>query len=561
MQLLKQSLIAALLVFLLSGCVQPITTPAADDSASTETSTAGSVLIEAASTDISSFNPLLATDAYSANIINLIFPRMLTRDPFTGQLSTEGAMAESWSVSDDGLTLTFKLRDNVQWSDGDNVDGSDFRFTFDALASEAVGSPNQYMRRYIDSITVVDPLTVEVKFTQVKCDALANLLLPWLPSHLYQPDFTDIADSPYNTAPPVSAGPLILKEWTPDESIVLVKNPTYWAGDPAIDGMIVKIVPDPAGRLIQLESGDVDFIRPEPVQLATVQAQTGVKVYSYPSPSFDFLLLNLADPANPQPGRDAEGALVPQIPHPILGDLNVRKAIAHSIDYDAVIDGIYLGRAYRIATDVLPATEWAHNAAVEPYTYDPDMAQGLLEEAGWTDTDGDGIRDKDGRPLRLTLFARTGRQVPESLAVLLQDQLKQVGIDVQVLMLDFGALVESLLAQEYDMAILGWSVSSDPNNNTLWESQSDLPTQGYNFTSYQNPRLDELLVAGYSAPGCRPEDRAPIYYEIQQILHDDVPAIFLAGLLGDLAYRDRWEGFDPGPWGYLYNIHQWQVRQ
>ena len=118
-----------------------------------------------------------------------------------------------------------------------------------------------------------------------------------------------------------------------------------------------------------------------------------------------------------------------------------------------------------------------------------------------------------------------------------------------------------MLGQNYDMVIIGWTgVGADPNDNVFWETQFDTPGSGFNFVSYHNPKIDELLKQGYSVPGCKPEDRAPIYKEIQQIIHDDIPYVFVSGGVGNIGYSNRWGNLDPQPWSMYYNVHEWYDR-
>jgi peptide/nickel transport system substrate-binding protein len=364
--------------------------------------------------------------------------------------------------------------------------------------------------------------------------------------------------SPLNEAPTVSAGPFTFQSWTRDDNVIMTRNESYWEGAPNMDGMITRVVPDSGARLAQLLSGEIDITGLEPTQLSSVEDNSDITVFSANDDGYDYIGLNLANPANPQPGKDENGALIPQDPHPILNDLNVRKAIAHALDYQTIIDSVYLGRGYQIASNVLPAVEWAHDPSIAPYAYDQELAGQLLEEAGWVDSNGDGIREKDGAELKLTLITNAGNKVREDLGALVQDQLGQVGISVDFQAIDFGTLVDQLLAQTYDMVIIGWTgLGSDPNDDAFWRSDFDTPGSGFNFVSYQNPKIDELLAAGVSVPGCDPAERAPYYQEIQQIIHDDVPYVFISGGVGDTGYNSRWAGIDPGPWSFYWNVHQW----
>jgi peptide/nickel transport system substrate-binding protein len=565
------AILVTLVASLVAGCVQPAPiAPPADTGAAAESGAAapgeamageavpGGVWTRSSGADASILNPILSSDSTSSAIHAMLVPALISADPITGEFVPKGSMSERWEVSEDGLVWTFYLRDGITWSDGDPVDAADFKYTYDAIASDLVETPRKSNVELIESIEVLDPLTLQITFKQVKCDGLGDLTLGWLPSHLFAPDFSDVMTNAFNEAPSVSAGPFVFQSWTRDDSTILTRNELYWEGAPYMDGMIYRVVPDSGARLAQLLSGEIDTTGLEPTQLSSVEGNPDINVYSFQDDGYDYIGLNLADPANPQPGKDEEGNLIAQDPHPILSDLNVRKAIAHALDYQTIIDSVYLGRGYQIASNVLPAVEWAHDPAIEPYAYDQELAQQLLEEAGWVDSNGDGIREKDGAELKLVLVTNAGNKVREDLGALVQDQLGQIGFNIDFQAIDFGTLVDQLLGQTYDMVIIGWTgVGADPNDDVFWRTEFDTPGSGFNFVSYQNPRIDELLQAGIAVPGCAPTERAPFYKEIQQIIHDDVPYVFISGGVGDVGYNNRWEGIDPGPWSFYWNVHQW----
>ena len=275
--------------------------------------------------------------------------------------------------------------------------------------------------------------------------------------------------------------------------------------------------------------------------------------------------MNLANPENPQPGLDENGEVIPQDPHPILGDKAVRQAIAGALDYDAIINDIYFGQGYRMAANVLPVVEWAYNTDLPLYSYDPDQASALLEEAGWVDSDGDGVREKDGQTLSLSLHTNAGNTTRENLGVYIQNALGQVGFDIDFQPVDFGQLLELNDNQTFDLIILGWTgVGSDPHDKALFGVDQDIPGSGFNSTSFYNERVEELYSLGNSVPGCAPEERAPYYKEIQEIFHDELPYVFLTGTVSNLGYNNRWDGLDPQPWAasepIYWNTHEWYLR-
>ena len=542
----------------------PAEEAAAGEAAATGEIVPGGVYIRASNSDASNLNPILNDDTASSDITNRIFPGLLATDAVTGQPTPEGAMAESWTISDDGLVYTFKLRSGITWSDGDPVDAADFKFTYDAVADDQVESPRKYMLEGIESIETPDPLTVVATFSEVNCAGLTNLGLPWLPSHLYAADFSDIMTSPHNEAPIVSAGPLVFQNWTRDDNIALVRNETYWEGAPYMEGMITKVVPDAGARLAQLQSGEIDVLAVQPNQLASIEGDPNITRYQFLDDGYDYIGLNLANPANPQPGLDADGSLVPQEPHPVLGDVRVRQAIAHALDYESIIQNIFLEQGYTMPANIMPAIDWAYDDTIQPYAYDLEQAKALLEEAGWVDGDGDGVREKEGVKLELRLVTNAGNTTREDLGAYAQDQLNSIGFNIDFQAIDFGAMLEQMDAQTFDMYIIGWTnLGSDPNfDESFFGAQYDVPGSGFNNVSFQSARYDELHALGRTVPGCDPADRAQYYKEIQQIFHDELPYIIIRGRVGNYGFNNRWAGLDPQPWDPEFNtLHKWHLAE
>ncbi len=548
----------SLITFVGCGPAAPSAFAPADEAAE-PTTAQGGIFIEATSADATQLNPILSSDAASSSVSQHIFPRLLGINPVTG-IYEPTDMAESWETSPDGLVWTFTLRDGVTWSDGESVDADDFQYTYSAIAAENVETPRKSNVEQIENIEVIDAQILQVTFKEVKCDALANLNLRWLPSHNYAADFSDIMEGEENTAPSLSAGPLLFKDWAVDDRVTLVRNDTYWQGAPNMDGWIFKTVPDPGARLGQIQSGEVDFIDVQPEQVSIVDLDPNLERYNFKDDGYAYIALNLADPENPQPGQDEDGNLVEQDPHPVLNDKAVRLAIAHSLDYETIIDKVYLGQGYQLAANVLPAVDWAYDANIEPYTYDQDLAAQILDEAGWVDSDGDGVREKDGQALALTLITNAGNTTREDLGVLVQDQLNRVGFDITFEAIEFGTLVGQLLGQTFDMVIIGWTgLGTDPNDDSFWHTKFDTPESGFNFVSYQNAEIDHLLEEAVSLPGCKPEDRAPLYKQIQQLIHDDIPYVFVTGNMSNQGYSKRWANIDPGPWSFYHNIEDFAL--
>ncbi len=579
--------ILALLVvvaMLFTACAQPVpvapaapAAPAAGEAAAPAEGAAaaageaqpGGVWSRVTTSDIAgSLSPILTDNTAASDVSYMLYEfGLLGQDPVSGELvcGIPGAMCESVEVSDDGLVFTYTLRQGLQWSDGEAIDAEDFLFTYNAIADPQVETARKYLWDGIATLEAPDPYTVVVTYSDLRCSALSNIGLGVVPSHLYAPDFSDVMTHSENEAPTVVNGPFNFQSHTVDDNAIIVRNEAYYQGAPNMDGMIYRVVPDAGSRLAQLQNGETDALRLQPNQISAVEGNANISVYEWDDDGYVYISLNRANPDNPQPGLDENGDVIPQDPHPILGDKNVRQAIAQAIDYDTVINDIYFGYGYRMTANVLPAIEWAYHNDLEPWQYNPEAAMAQLEEAGWVDSNGDGVREKDGVDMVLTLETNAGNTTRETLGAYVQDALGQIGIQVDFQAVDFGTLLEHNDNQTFDMIILGWTgTGSDPDDTALFGVDQDIPGSGFNSTSFFNEEYERLSDEGNAVVGCAPEDRAEYYKQIQEIFHDEVPYVVITGNVGLLGYNNRWEGLDPQPWAagdpLYWNTHEWFMR-
>ncbi|MFZ5918866.1 MAG: ABC transporter substrate-binding protein [Chloroflexota bacterium] len=528
----------------------------------------GGFVVEVSFADAKILNPILSSDDASSDVHELLFGAALQNDPFSGALIPD--LVEGWDVSTDGLTYTFHVHDGVYWSDGTQVTGKDFAFTYRALKYGELDSPRLSNVEYVEEINLIDDMTVEFVFSEVNCTALPDLGLGWLPAHMYAEDFSDIQENDLNTHPTVVNGPLLFQEWVKDDHITLVRNPNYWRGAPYLDGWIYKVVPNATVGVQQLKTGEVDvYDGIEPKYLVEMELQEHLSLFKYFDDGYTFLAFQMGDPNDPQPRLNDDGTVNENHGlHPILSDVRVRYAVTYATDRNAIISRVKFGQAAPLEADVLPGIEWAYNADLERREYDLEKAAALLEEAGWTDQDGDGVREchgclytTEGTPLKLKIITNAGNETRENIGLILQDQLGEIGFDIEFEAMEWNAFVGTLLGQTFDMCIVGWTnMGTDPDDESTFASQNDLPTAAFNFNSYYNPQVDALLKQAKTVPGCRVEDRGPLYRQVQELIYQDAPYTFLYVPRDILVYNSRIGGMNPGPWEFRYNIHEWYIR-
>jgi peptide/nickel transport system substrate-binding protein len=529
----------------------------------------GGFVTEISFADAKILNPILSNDAPSDDVHALLFGAALRTDPFTGEIIPD--LTEGWEVSEDGLTYTFKVRDGVYWSDGTQVTGKDFAFTYEALMYGELDSPRLSNVEYIEEINLIDDMTVEIVYSEVNCAALIDLGLGWLPAHMYAPDYSDIMENDLDTNPTVTNGPFLFQEWVKDDHITLVRNPDYWQGAPHLEGWIYKIVPNATVGVQQLKIGEADIYDGiEPKYLVEMELQEHLTLFKYFDDGYDYVAFQMGDPDDPQPRLNEDSSVNEEHGmHPILGDKLVRYAIVYAIDRNAIISKVIFGQGAPMHANTLPGIEWAYNDELEPREYDPEKAAALLEEAGWTDQDGDGIREchgclhaDEGAPLALNMITNAGNETRESIGVIVQDQLGDLGFDIEFEAMEWNAFVGTLVGQTFDMCIVGWTdLGSDPDDEGLFASQNDLPDAAFNFVSYYNPEVDELLKEAKTLPGCAAEDRGPLYRQVQEFMYEDQPYDFLFVPRDILVYNKRIDGINPGAWKFRYNIHEWFIQE
>jgi peptide/nickel transport system substrate-binding protein len=511
--------------------------------------------------DITTLNPILATDGSSIDVIGFLYDGLF-------KVNTETAAPEpglaTWTVSDDGLIYTFTLVDGVMWSDGTPITANDVVFTYNAIVDDSVPSPRKAAMELIESITAVDDRTVEIVLSSVNCTVWGNTFgaLTPIPAHVFNNDVTAVAEHPFNSAPTATSGEYMFAEWNPGEFVRVTANPDYREGAPGIANVIFRVVADPAVQNQALQTGEVDYAFMYPDQLAQIPDQTPFNVNVAPNNNTPLMILNWADPANPQPAYDEDGNLVEQTPNRFFADVRVRQAIA--MGYDKVAIAATLGEGYSepLVGPFTPGFGWANDPEVTAYPYNPEMAAQLLDEAGWVDSDGDGIRDKDGVPFSFTLIYSPLVDLWQNIALVAQDQLGQLGIEVTVESMEWSAyLSDVLLTQEFDATIVGFGggVEVDGIAYNIMYSRNDVPGSGFNLTSYVNPEMDRLLDEARSLPGCAQEERAALYNQVQQIAMEDVAYDFTVLTTAIRVMNTRVTGYQPGTWNETWNVLDWGI--
>ncbi len=502
----------------------------------TPTPRQGGAVVQGGPSDVTTLNPLLADDDTSLMICGQLFDSLLAADAETGALVPR--LARSWQVSDDGLTITFELRDDAVWHDGQSLTAADVAFTFETVFDPALNSPRRGALEAVADFEATDDTTFVVRLKEADCSVLYGLgLVGIVPRHVLEG--RDVARAPFNTTTPIGSGPFVLTERVPGQYLTLSRNDRYWGQKAHIDTWTYRVVADvrPA-----LEAGELDVAPIGPQDVAATEAMGRFEVRRAPAAEYYFVAFN----------ND----------HPILGDQRVRQALSYAVDRQRLVDEIAHGEGQLLSTSLLPG-HWALSGVegLAPFEYDPDRAADLLAQAGWSDSDGDGLRDRDGQPLMLRLSTNSDNRLREDIAVLVQQYYRAVGVGAQVEFMEWGNLVQDMFTHNFDAIVFSWPLGPDADGTPWWDSRQNTPGRGFNFVSYANPQVDGLLATGLTASRCDPAARARAYGQVAVILAEERPYDFLFAPYRLWAVNRRIGGVAPSPYaGPVWNLAQWHVR-
>ncbi len=490
-------------------------------------------LTDSASADAKRLLPPLASDSASGEISGLIFNGLVKYDK---NLVLVGDLAESWDINKGGLEIVFHLRKGVKWHDGAEFTSDDVVFTYKVVTDPK--TPTPYSTNYgpIDRVEAMDRYTVRATYKEKFAPALESWGMGIMPRHILEGK--DVAAEEFNRHP-IGTGPFVLKEWLTGQRIVLDAFDQYFEGRPSIDHYVMRVLPDAATTLLELKSGGIDLMSLDPSQYAR-EAQGEFyghyfRKLRYPAFQYVYMGYNLKDPK--------------------FSDRRVRRAITHAINKADIVKGVLLGLG-RPCTGPFPPESWAYNPEVKDPAYSPERSRALLKEAGW-EPGADGIMQKGGVPFSFTVITNQGNEPRLMSAEIIKEQLKAVGIEMNIKVLEWQAMLHEFIdKRRFEAVIMGWSLSRDPDAYAIWHS-SQTKEGEFNFVSYNNPEVDRLLVEGRSTFDLA--ERKRIYRRIHELIAEDQPYTFLYVPDALPIINRRFRGIEPAPIGISYNLIQWYV--
>ena len=463
---------------------------------------------------------------------HLIFDCLLTIDEggnYEPQLALEVPTLENGGISPDATTYTFHLRDDVTWHDGEPFTAADVAFTWEVITDPDLPVPSRAVWEDIERIETPDPHTAVIHFAETNVNLLAAAATDscfMLPRHLLEGE--DIVDSPLNREP-IGTGPFEVTQWASGAFIELTANANYWQdGLPHLGEIILRIVPGSEGQRAAMQRGEADLmLHMTSADLRFVETLPAYEVVTGPTHAWWLFWINNEDP--------------------ILQDVRVRQALAHAVDKETITETVMAGIVEPLDA-ALPPSHWAHNPDVPSYSFDPERAAELLEEAGWT-LDGGGIRTRNGEALQIDILNIAGQVERRQVIQIVQDYWSEIGVDARIREIDGPSFPPTMGEGDFQIAYGWFSETQEPVFN-LW--------LGTNWQRYGNEEALELLRRVPTV--VEVDERAELIHRFQELVAEDAAILPLASRPILNAVHERLEGYLPSLTGSLWNAQEWRIR-
>ncbi len=499
--------------------------------------------------DLETLNPIISENSQESYVLNGIFSRLLRMN---NKLQMEpDLLTKLPTVSADGLVYTFQLRKGVNFSDGVELTTADVQFLYEMATNKNNALPSTEMWDKIKEFKVQDKYNFCIILNKPNAPWLENWCYSsWsiLPKHILEKEFKAkgaLTKGGDFSRHPIGSGPYILADWKTDQYIMLKRNPNYFSkGLPKIGTIVFKIIPDTNALLAQFKKGDIDiYPNAQASQYKELwdMHKKGAKIRVFKDPAFVYMHADF------------------NLRHPVLKDKAVRQALCYAFPKADFIKTVLGGVGTPAESCIVPMS-WAYNPKVKKYDYNPVKAKQILDEAGWK-SGPDGVREKSGLKLAFKISTNAGNKIREKFNEIAKQNWEAVGARVDIQNYESAAFFGDILDHiKFDIAVFGWVSGVDPDCYSLWHS-NQIPDenhgQGQNYVGYKNPRIDYLLTAGQTE--INPAKRKKIYDEVQQILSEDVPYMFVYYYNDVNAVNEKLANFKTNPTQayFTWNMAEW----
>lgn len=520
---MKKFFTLILLLFIMTGCQSQQNSPKVEGQSS-QLNRSETLIIGTDSED-EFINPVLDSSRFD----HLIYRGLMK---FDKDNQPKPDLAKSVEVSADGLSYTFQLNEHITFQDGTNLTADDVVFTIESIQDEGNLSRIRPEFSEIKSIKKISDYEIVVSLHNPFPPLLDKLTVGIIPKHIFADKDLNIA---LENSQPVGTGPYKVKKWEKGKMVVLEANEKFEKKAPAIKTVIFKYIPDQNVRAIQLQTGEIDMTLLQPSQVEKIAALDNVNIYNVDTADYRSMMFNMKKP--------------------LWQDLDVRLAFSYAVDRQAVVDGILMGYGFPAYSPI--QLNMFNNNEMNKFDYDIDKANELLDQAGWK-LKNDGFRYKNGEKLSFSLVAPSTDEVRVNIATYLASQFSNIGADVKAEALDWSVIN----IEECDAFVLGWGSPFDADDHTYKIFHSSEIGEGYNYGSYHNPAIDELLTKARTIS--EQNKRKEIYGQFQTELVKNPPSIFIAYLKADYGVNKRVNGIVEKTLGhhgegFIWNLEEWTL--
>ncbi len=492
----------------------------------------GDWLVENLGSQVGKITPFVGSDIYSAIVQARVLEPLVQRDPNT--LEYAPLLARDWSISEDGLTMTFDLRRGVVFSDGIPLTAADVVFTFDFIRNEKINAQRErsYMD-HIESVTAEGDYRVVFKFKKFIYNSFSTVSgTGIMPRHFYGQFIEKPNDFNENPGLLIGTGPFRMATpdgWRPGQRIELLRNERYWGTAPAFDRLVFLEVKDDIVEETLFRNREIDRLGPQPEQYRKLkddpEFMKRAQNYEYYNPLGGYSYI----------GWNQRTKINDQFRPTKFADKRVRQAMTLLIDRESLAQNLYYGLASP-ATGPFGYGTLQNEASLKPYPFDVERARALLAEAGYKDRNNDGvIEGEDGKPFEFKLSYGSGNPLTDRIVLYIKDSFARLGVKVELDAVEFSILITRLDNRDFEACVLGWSTSLETDCNQIFHS-SQMANNGNNFVSYVNPELDAAIDAARATVD--EEARMLAWRKVHRIIYEDQPYTFMLNRMS-LQFVDR----------------------
>jgi len=514
--------------------------------------------------DVSTFNPLFAFSVDEGAITELLYMSLADYkwNEAEGDLEAIPMLAKSWEWAKDSSSITFYLRDDIKWSDGVPLTVNDVVFSLDVYSDPIVNSrlygifDDFYTdeENHIDAaktFVVKSDYELQMNFKPHSSPDFVDINHPIIPKHIFE----KYARKDLETAPdnfnPVTSGAFVLKKWDKNQTITLAVNKKSFLHDPdKINELVFKVIPDYTSRLTQLEKGEIDLmelIRTEDIN--DLKSNDNIFLKTMDGRDYEYIGWNNIDPKSFEDKKEIK-------PNKLFGSKETRIALSYAINRKEILEDYLYNYGELAATPISPIFKSVYDSDIEQYEYNPEKAKQIFKDEGWTDSNNNGIIDKDGIEFEFTLTMPAGNPLRPYEATIIKNNLKAVGIEVNVTSLEMGAFMDDIVARKREAWMASWYISIPIELKSFW--YSDLESTPLNFTGYQNKKADKLM--NELTVHLPKERQKELYYQFQEIMHEDQPATFMYWIADIIGINKRMRDVNITPYGAITHCWEWSVK-